>query len=132
MDIRLPPVAAFIMLADMRHYGISEPEADNKWNALTPNNGIIYLVAEKQPFTLSMFHQMWCLDIICKSIRDLTTKRPSELDRHCLNYLQQMVLCSSATEINLFAGPSGKIPLPSMHTCNNWSMVYSKVHDNID
>ena len=126
-----PPVSAFITPENVRHYGIAEPEADDEWNALTPNNGIIYLGPEKRPFTISMFHQIRCLDIIRKSIRDRAYKRPSKLDNHCLNYLRQMILCSSATELDLFSGLNGRIPLYSMRTCNDWSAVYSEVESNL-
>jgi len=127
-----PPVSAFITPSDVRHYGVAEPEADDEWNALTPNNGIIYLGAGKRPFSLSMFHQIRCLDIIRKSIRDRTSKGPSELDSHCLNYLRQMVLCSSGTEVDPVAGSNGNQPVYSMRTCNDWSAVYSKVRDNFN
>jgi len=127
-----PPVSAFITPSDVRHYGVAEPEADDEWNALTPNNGIIYLGAEKRPFSLSMFHQIRCLDIIRKSVRDRASKRPSDLDTHCLNYLRQMVLCSSGTEVDPVAGSNGNQPVYSMRTCNNWNAVYSKVRDNFD
>ena len=127
-----PPVSAFITPENVRHYGIAEPEADDEWNALTPNNGIIYLGPEKRPFTISMFHQIRCLDIIRKSIRDRAYKRPSKLDNHCLNYLRQMILCSSATELDLFSGLNGRIPLYSMRTCNDWSAVYREVESNLD
>lgn len=127
-----PSVAAFITPSDVRHYGIAEPEADDEWNALTPNNGIIYLGAEKRPFSLSMFHQIRCLDIIRKSIRDRASKSSSELDNHCLNYLRQMLLCSGGTEIDLVSGPEGRQPVYSMRTCNNWNAIYNKVRDNLD
>ena len=127
-----PPVSAFITPPDARHYGIAEPEADDEWSALTPNNGIIYLGVEKRPFSLSMFHQIRCLDIIRKSIRDRASKGPSELDDHCLNYLRQMVLCRSGIEFDLASGPNGKQTIYSMRTCNNWNAVYSKVRDNLD
>ena len=126
-----PPVSAFITPANVRHYGIAEPEADDEWNALTPNNGIIYLGLEKRPFSISMFHQLRCLDIIRKSIRDRASKGPSNLDNHCLNYLRQMILCSSPTEVDLFSGLNGQIPIYSMRTCNNWSAVYSEVQGNL-
>lgn len=127
-----PPVSAFITPHDVRHYGISEPEADEEWNALTPNNGIIYLGLEKRPFSISMFHQIRCLDIIRKSIRDRAFKGPSKLDSHCLNYLRQMILCSSAAEVDLFSGLNGQTPIYSMRTCNNWSAVYGEVQVNLD
>lgn len=127
-----PPVSAFITPENVRHYGIAEPEADEEWNALTPNNGIIYLGIEKRPFSISMFHQIRCLDIIRKSIRDRASKGPSKLDNHCLNYLRQMILCSSATEVDLFSGLNGQTPIYSMRTCNNWSAVYSEVQGNLD
>lgn len=127
-----PPVNAFITPADVRHYGIAEPEADDEWNALTPNKGIIYLGAEKRAFSLSMFHQLRCLDILRKSIRDRESKAPSELDRHCLNYLRQMALCRSSTELDLSSKASETKLIYSMRTCNNWNAVYNEVRDNLD
>ncbi|KAI0371485.1 hypothetical protein BV20DRAFT_1051511 [Pilatotrama ljubarskyi] len=47
------------------HYQLNSTEADAEWAALTPlNDGIVYAGSERQPYLLSIFHQLRCLDVL--------------------------------------------------------------------
>ena len=85
------------------HYQLDTPQANLEWRALVPANGTIYLGPERRPYTISMFQQLRCLDIICTellSARGLDTPiPPSELSRHCFDYLRQTTLCRDLVRV---------------------------------
>ncbi|KAF7318290.1 hypothetical protein HMN09_00337700 [Mycena chlorophos] len=108
------------------------PESDEDWSSAAPNNGIIYLGKERQPFSISMFHQIRCLDILRKEMwtaqKTGITKPDSLLNQHCLNYLRLSVLCGADTTLDMIAGHQGHAKaLPDFFTCKNYSMVYDAV-----
>ncbi|KAF7297366.1 hypothetical protein MIND_00970100 [Mycena indigotica] len=75
---------------DTVNYQLNDSLADAQWASLTPNNGIVYVGAEKSPYLLSLFHQLKCLDIIRRMHLAVKSKDHSydALGRHCLNYLR--------------------------------------------
>ena len=72
-----------------KHYQLSGPSADAEWAALAPNNGILRLGPERRPYSVSLFHQLRCLDIIRRDIVGslLPPEDDGKLSRHCLNYM---------------------------------------------
>ncbi|KAH9160563.1 hypothetical protein EDB89DRAFT_560869 [Lactarius sanguifluus] len=113
------------------HYQL---HADLEWGALVPANGTIYLGPERHPFTISMFHQLRCIDTIRTelfSTRGLDTPPPpSELSRHCFNYLRQMALCRADTTLVQVLNPDDPHPFPDVAVCNDWEHVYTEVRRN--
>lgn len=113
------------------HYQL---HADLEWGALVPANGTIYLGPERHPFTISMFHQLRCLDTIRTelfSTRGLDTPPPpSGLSRHCFNYLRQMALCRADTTLVQVLNPDDPHPFPDVAVCNDWEYVYTEVRRN--
>jgi hypothetical protein len=116
------------------HYQLDTPQADLEWRALVPANGTIYLGPERRPYTISMFHQLRCLDVIrteLLSTRGLDTPLPpSELSRHCFNYLRQMALCRADTTLVQVLNPDNAHPFPDVAVCNDWEHVYTEVRRN--
>ena len=116
------------------HYQLDTPQADLEWRALVPANGTIYLGHERRPFTISMFHQLRCLDVIrteLLSTRGLSTPLPpSELSRHCFNYLRQTALCHADTTLVQVLNPDNPHPFPDVTVCNDWEQVYTEVRRN--
>ncbi|KAI9439477.1 hypothetical protein BJY52DRAFT_525241 [Lactarius psammicola] len=116
------------------HYQLDTHQADLEWRALVPANGTIYLGPERHPFTISMFHQLRCLDIIrteLLSTRGLNTPPPpSGLSRHCFNYLRQMALCRADTTLVQVLNPDDPHPFPDVAVCNDWEHVYTEVRRN--
>jgi hypothetical protein len=116
------------------HYQLDTPEADLEWGALVPVNGTIHLGPEQRPFTISMFHQLRCLDVIrteLLSTRGLDTPLPpSELSRHCFNYLRQTALCRADTTLVQVLNPDNAHPFPDVAICNDWEHVYTEVRRN--
>lgn len=74
------------------NYQLNGSKADAQWSSMIPNgHGIVRLGPEREPFMLSIYHQLRCLDIIRQAyVRgeagDTTLKPASE---HCLNYIRE-------------------------------------------
>ncbi|KAJ7746597.1 hypothetical protein B0H16DRAFT_1242183, partial [Mycena metata] len=121
---------------DTVRYQLDSDDGAAEWAASFPGNGLLYLGEQCRPFSISMFHQIRCLDIIRRSFVDVrsrnatTSRRDSlngELTRHCLNYLRQMVFCRSHSYLDPVLG----YPIPNAHPdtdqCRDWSTLYEEV-----
>ncbi|TFK51054.1 hypothetical protein OE88DRAFT_1660294 [Heliocybe sulcata] len=112
------------------HYQLEGPDADAEWHALYPGNGAINLGSGHEPFSLTMFHQLRCLDIVRIDLMRISNSKeslqPSRLARHCFNYLRQMSHCHADKHIDPLATEVGST-LPNIHICRDWSSVYTEV-----
>lgn len=111
------------------HYPLNESDADSQWNSMIPSNGgIIHLGPNREPFMLSMFHQLRCLDIIRRAyIEGRETK--TSASHHCLNYIRQMVLCRGDLRLERVVDPYGEhaVQFRDAYTCLDWTVVYTMV-----
>ncbi|KAA1476442.1 hypothetical protein DENSPDRAFT_511850 [Dentipellis sp. KUC8613] len=109
--------------------------ADAEWASLYPGGGVVYLGDHYQPYTVSMLHQLRCLDIVRKGIverindKQTTLVPPTGLQRHCINYLRQMVLCRADTHLEDIVGKPETIIL-SHHRCMDWESIYLAAQEN--
>ncbi|KAF9055674.1 hypothetical protein BJ165DRAFT_436304 [Panaeolus papilionaceus] len=106
-----------------------------EWDAAVPgDSGVVYLGPDKQPFTVSLMHQLKCLDILRQeTLREREPgEKPSELGRHCLNYVRQMVLCRGGLEIESFDHANHVHPVDwhGIYECKDWEAVYNAVKEN--
>nr|GAT49486.1 predicted protein [Mycena chlorophos] len=122
---RLPirwPDQPFVQMPihDSRRYQLETETADAEWDASLPNDGILYLGEQCQPFSISMFHQIRCLNVLRKAISLVWSQNatmselgPSraefEFAGHCLNYLRSMAFCRS----DAFLDPLKGYPIPN-------------------
>lgn len=122
-----------------KHFRLDTDDGRAEWAALAPGNGVVHLGPHKQPFTVSMMHQLKCLDIIREEmVKDRTegngngNATPSELARHCLNYVRQMVMCHGDLELESFQFASHKNPIDwrGVYECKDWEAVYNEVKRN--
>ncbi|KAJ3927221.1 MAG: hypothetical protein NXY57DRAFT_1026219 [Lentinula lateritia] len=100
---------------------------------LYPGEGIVYLQDDHQPFTLSLFHQLQCLDIVRKEIihSDHMSAVPYNLVQHCINHLRQMILCRSDVYLSpVVAVPTPKAQSLDTYECNDWQEVFQAVQKN--
>lgn len=102
---------------------------------MVPGDGLVYLGEHKRPFTVSMFHQMRCLDVIREELvreRVGDSDVPSPLTRHCLNYVRQMVLCRGDMHLEAFQYPNNKDPIDKegLYECRDWEAVYDAARRN--
>ncbi|KAK0201391.1 hypothetical protein DFS33DRAFT_1276289 [Desarmillaria ectypa] len=83
---------AYVYVGNSAHYalgtklGISE-----QGRLLPPGGGIVHLGPNQRPFSISMFHQLRCLNIVRGELMDSQKVVDSQLLQHC--YLRQMILC---------------------------------------
>ncbi|GBE89267.1 hypothetical protein SCP_1502750 [Sparassis crispa] len=125
---------------DSVHYDFETPIGDAEWNATLPSGGVLLHLGPKlRPFSLSMFHQMRCLNIIRGGLAALYADgtpgarlRQPNLTRHCMNYLRQMVLCRADLRLESVRAPRGyKLATSEVtHACQDWNAVYSAAEEN--
>ncbi|KIJ63971.1 hypothetical protein HYDPIDRAFT_133254 [Hydnomerulius pinastri MD-312] len=127
---------------DSHHYQLDTALGKMEWRALWPSgDGTISLGPSGRRFTVAMFHQLQCLDIIREELvatpnADSSTSddgRRWELTEHCMNYLRQMMLCHSeiALESVRSAVPPSIVDLTrSRYTCRNWTELYAAVEEH--
>jgi hypothetical protein len=122
-----------------KHYQLSGPNADAEWAALAPNDGIVHLGPHRRPYSISLFHQLRCLDIIRRDMVVDESRRPPEdttsssnkLSRHCLNYMRQMVLCRADLALDPVLGRALEARVrPDTNQCVDWRRVYEELEKN--
>lgn len=118
-----------------KHFRLDTDDGRAEWAAIAPGNGVVHLGPHRQPFTVSMMHQLKCLDIIREEMTKNHTEgnaSPSELVRHCLNYVRQMVMCHGDLELESFQYASHKDPIDwrGVYECKDWEAVYNEVKRN--
>ncbi|PCH37193.1 hypothetical protein WOLCODRAFT_157896 [Wolfiporia cocos MD-104 SS10] len=120
------------------HYASNTPQGIAEWNSTLPTGGgILHLGDDLMPFSISMFHHLRCLDIIRESLASRMTgdvdTPPSMLDRHCMNYLRQMILCHADLRlepVRSVTKASGNTISDLTHTCQDWTALYTAAEEN--
>ncbi|KAI0367963.1 hypothetical protein BV20DRAFT_969795 [Pilatotrama ljubarskyi] len=137
----LPPLAqVHLSQENTVQYALETDLGVAEWNATLPSGGtLLHLGPHFRPFTLSMFHQLRCLDIIRDIIVDFYMdtspdaqfKRP-DLAQHCMNYLRQTVMCRADLRLEHVRASSGSgLTVPDVtHTCADWTAVYEAAEQN--
>ncbi|KIL71222.1 hypothetical protein M378DRAFT_154723 [Amanita muscaria Koide BX008] len=109
-----------------KHYELDTEQGAREWEALVPGDGVVYLGPEKEPFSVSLFHQLKCLDVLRREIVD---GKRTEVARHCLNYIKQMILCRGDVHLESFNYASHIDPIDQSGEweCRDWDAVYREV-----
>lgn len=101
---------------------------DDDWGSLFPRvwKGFMSLGPDNRPFTMSIYHQLHCLDAIRVNFVVNGTHAAAHVE-HCLNYLRQAILCHAdntiepaiwmETETSVEPASDG---LGVVHTCRDW------------
>ncbi|KAL0578643.1 hypothetical protein V5O48_003343 [Marasmius crinis-equi] len=129
------PVAMHYEATTVR-YALDGPESDEEFAKLIPPTGhTIHIPSssthsnEPVTHTVTLFHQLKCLDIIRREYGDAYPSTP-ELTQHCLTYLHQTIMCRPfiALEVtkNVFA--TGKKSREVV--CRDWEAVYREAERN--
>lgn len=117
-----------------KHFRLDTEDGAAEWGAIVPGNGVVHLGPRHQPYTISMMHQLKCLDIIRQEMvgGDDVDERLSALSRHCLNYVRQMVMCHGDIELESFQFGSHKNPIDwhGVYECKDWEAVHGEVQRN--
>jgi hypothetical protein len=119
------------------HYNPQSETGHAEWSTLLPNNntGIIHLGPTQQPFSISLFHHLRCLDILRVELYTQldragqsppTENEQSDLIHHCMGYIRQMLLCHSETRLESVKSISASSvsSWDITHTCKDWTAVF--------
>ena len=106
----------FMTFEDTHHYSINTTISEFEWNTTLPAEGaVVFLGPHRRPFTVSVFHQLRCLNIVRMAILQVhqgvllgSRGDGGELVNHCMNYLRQMVLCRTDTTLETVRATTGR------------------------
>ncbi|OCH85539.1 hypothetical protein OBBRIDRAFT_891123 [Obba rivulosa] len=124
-----PPV---LLLSNNQHVGPYWSDSAEEWAALVPGNGTVHVGARREPFRVSMFHQLQCLDTIRRQLVLPKPRRNMQRARHCMNYLRQMALCRGDTFLDPYEYLSKVRPLArhAERRCLDWRVLYDAAEKN--
>lgn len=127
---------------DSFHYALDTELGIAEWNATLPKGGtVLRLGPDHRAFTLSMFHQLRCLNIVRDTLVTLYHDRSTDVGHkrmrmaeHCMNYLRQTVICRADLRLESVRASSGPQVTVSdiTHTCKDWTAVYRAAEDNYE
>ncbi|KAI9461089.1 hypothetical protein HD554DRAFT_1525678 [Boletus coccyginus] len=122
------PVA--IRVDKTAHYSLESDEGKAEFDALIPHGGHTVVLPDPRngkpvTYTVTLLHQLKCLGII----RDNYNSRepPSQLTKHCMNYLRQSTLCNINTRIEHSVKPKGNAVRGYDAVCRDWTKLYDEV-----
>ncbi len=82
-----------MVVEDTHRYQLDTAQGDADWsNLILGGIGVIRLGPEDREFSVSMLHQLKCLDIIGTAAvkRTLPLDGDRSVVRHCMNYMRQV------------------------------------------
>jgi hypothetical protein len=124
---------AVMWFKDTDRYALN---ATADWESvLPPGNGWVKLGSEDRPFSISMYHQLHCLNgirnALSLTINDAAAAQVRSHTNHCFNYMRQLLLCKADTTLE----PAETVQLPDGtvaafasglmvgHICRDWTEV---------
>lgn len=130
-------------MEDTVHFALDTPAGTaERTSLLPPGHGILRLGASQEVFSIAMFHQLRCLDIIGVALVDLFSqvelpslqeeKQPA-LVQHCMDYVRQMVLCHADLTILNFKSVEKRPHIKNSditHVCKDYSAVFAAAEAN--
>ncbi|KAA1477483.1 hypothetical protein DENSPDRAFT_587909 [Dentipellis sp. KUC8613] len=121
----------FMYPEDTHRYALDTAAGAKEWRALIPgtSNGTVYLGPRRRPFTIAMFHQLQCLDILRLALVD-EEHAGDGLVHHCMNYLRQMSMCQANTHLESVRsdiGPKITDLTRGGYVCQDWRVLYDLV-----
>ena len=118
-------------IAGSPHYNIHSPDAAEEWRRLLPDGGHTVRI-DGEIYTVTLFHQLKCLDLIREEYAAGPLPTASPIVRHCMNYLRQMILCRADTRLEPIRSidGGGRTVSDVVHICRDWTAVYKAAEDN--
>ncbi|KAF9000124.1 hypothetical protein BDQ17DRAFT_1400596 [Cyathus striatus] len=135
-DIGLENV--YMHMENSQRFTFDSHNGNLEWNSTLPSGeGLLHFGPDyKQVYSVSMFHQLRCLNIVRQSMVAFRNSegqdKPNRLTHHCMNYLRQMILCRSYTRLESARNPYGPgiAVWDITHTCKDWSAAYAAADKN--
>ncbi|KAH9943873.1 hypothetical protein B0H21DRAFT_747371 [Amylocystis lapponica] len=122
-----PPV--LLQYDSNTRYGL---DAEAEWAALVPHDGIMHVGADRAPYTVSMLHQLRCIDVMRAQLLLPRVQRDMARTAQCMNYVRQMSLCHQNTFLDPFQYAHKIAPVDPhpVRRCRDWRAVYEEVAQN--
>ncbi|KAJ7077412.1 hypothetical protein B0H15DRAFT_789665 [Mycena belliarum] len=104
------------------------------WHNLLPEGGHIVHASGAdgvvQTYTVALFHQLRCLEILHDAYVDEGSHLTSPLAAHCMNYLRQTILC----QMDMRTEVQGSIFTYNGfdQLCYDWEVIYDAAQKNFD
>lgn len=123
-----------MLVEETSQYALDSEIGTAQWAALVPpDGGVIRIPGIDVPFTISMFHQLRCLDNIRTALVQNQTF-PEPVTAHCMNYIRQMTLCRADLYLENVreskALHASVVDITGERTCKDWTKVYAAVQEN--
>ncbi|KAJ3846691.1 hypothetical protein EV368DRAFT_52420, partial [Lentinula lateritia] len=118
------------------HYRLDHTEeSDLQWRKLLPNGGHLIHIqerkdAELQTFTVTLFHQLDCLDILRREYLQL--EDTGGLVQHCFHYLRQSILCNIDSSLESTEDADGLVTRGYDTICRDWTKLYEEAERNFE
>lgn len=141
----LPPLDDIHMpREDSVHYTFDKPLGVAEWKAMLPSgDGLLRLGQSGEVFSIGLFHQLRCLDIVREAVVDVFAhpeKATMEEDaqpplvQHCMDFLREMVLChADMTTLNVKVVHPGRGHVKdsdNTHQCKDFSALFAAAEEN--
>lgn len=138
------------MIQDTVRYQLNGTVADDEFAAIfLPTGHTFYSAGGNQVYTVALFHQLRCLDVVRRAY--VHRGEFSPLKAHCLNYLRQSILCQADTRLESTRGPyqsqyvfyairfpfsalmrsvTSVVQFSSDYICRDWRPLYAAVNEH--
>ncbi|PSR83166.1 hypothetical protein PHLCEN_2v4919 [Hermanssonia centrifuga] len=87
--------------------------------------------SDPQPYTVTLFHQLECLDVIRQGYSKVPSEPAPGHVHHCMNYLRSTILCRPSLllepVVDIYSQVSGE---GYDAVCRNWEAVYHEAERN--
>lgn len=121
-----------MMYSATAHYRPDAADSDVEFAALLPSGGhLVHIDEDDQPgqaYTVTLFHQFKCLDLIRKDY--IASQEPSTLTKHCLTYLRQTILCRPSLGLESTKNSRATAVRTYEAVCKDWTEVYKEAERN--
>ncbi|VDB89602.1 unnamed protein product [Peniophora sp. CBMAI 1063] len=112
------PVA--MSIAGSPRYNIHSSDAAEEWRRLLPDSGHT-VVVDDEIYTVTLFHQLKCLDLIREAYAGGPEPVATPIVRHCMNYLRQTLLCHPNLSLEKGVSPLGSVETRYDVACRDWT-----------
>jgi len=121
-----------VVVEETLHYPLIGERAGEEWISTSPPGvGFVHLGPDHRVMAPSIVHEMHCLRSLRFALEFPThhISRIPHLD-HCLNYLRQMILCSSDLTLepgDVLSSDFSTNREGMTHTCMDWTVLYNEL-----
>ncbi|KAH7919344.1 hypothetical protein BV22DRAFT_1040983 [Leucogyrophana mollusca] len=125
------PVAMTVY--DSTHYQLDDDGAAD-YAMLMPSGGHTVHIADSpgsspKPYTVTLFHQLKCLEIIHREYLAAPSSFPPILS-HCMNYLRQTIICRPNLRLESAQSAAASVDKEYETVCRDWTQVYAEAERN--